>query len=93
MMRRQQVLWASVLIALLLATASALAEGGFRRYWRLSDDVRALRERNQKYVDENARLRREIEALRSDARALERAAREELGLVRPGEIVFSLEAP
>ncbi|MER2560370.1 MAG: septum formation initiator family protein [Myxococcaceae bacterium] len=91
MMRRQQVLWASVFIALLLAAASAMAEGGFRRYVRLSQDVKSLKERNQRLSDDNARMRREVEALRDDPRALERAAREELGLVKPGEIVFSLE--
>ncbi len=91
MMRRQQVLWASVFIALLLAAASAMAEGGFRRYLRLSQDVKSLKERNQRLGDDNARMRREVEALRDDPRALERAAREELGLVKPGEIVFSLE--
>lgn len=93
MMRRRQVLWASVFVALFLAAASAFAEGGFRRYVRLSNDVRTLKDRNQRLTDDNARLRREVDALRSDPRAIERAAREELGLVRPGEIVFSLEAP
>ncbi len=92
-MRRRQVLWASVFVALLLAAASALAEGGFRRYARLTNDVRTVRERNLRLTEDNARLRREVDALRSDPRALERAAREELGLVRPGELVFSLEAP
>ncbi|MBE2253343.1 MAG: septum formation initiator family protein [Myxococcus sp.] len=91
MMRRQQVLWACVFVALILAAASAAAEGGFRRYLRLSQDVKALKDRNKRLGDDNARLRREVEALRDDPRALERAAREELGLVRPGEIVFSLE--
>lgn len=68
-----------------------MAEGGFRRYVRLSQDVKTLKERNQRLSDDNTRLRREVEALRDDPRALERAAREELGLVKPGEIVFSLE--
>ncbi len=91
MMRRQQLLWACVFVALTLAAASAAAEGGFRRYLRLSQDVKSLKERNKRLGDDNVRLRREVEALRDDPRALERAAREELGLVKPGEIVFSLE--
>jgi cell division protein FtsB len=37
---------------------------------------------------ENARLAAEILDLRSDPRAIERLAREELGMVRPGETVF-----
>jgi cell division protein FtsB len=91
MMRRQQFLWACVFVALILAAVSAAAEGGFRRYLRLSQDVKSLKERNKRLGDDNVRLRREVEALRDDPRALERAAREELGLVKPGEIVFSLE--
>lgn len=92
-MHRRHALWASVFAALVLAAASAMAEGGFRRYVRLSNDVRALKDRNQRLSDDNTRLRQEVDALRSDPRALERAAREELGLVKPGEIVFSLEGP
>lgn len=81
------------MVALVLAIGSAVAEGGFRRYWRLQQDMRQLEERNARLADDNARLRREVEALRDDPRAIERAAREELGFVRPGEIVFNLEAP
>jgi cell division protein FtsB len=37
---------------------------------------------------ENVRLAAEIRALRTDPRAIERIAREQLGLARPGETVF-----
>jgi len=37
---------------------------------------------------DNDRLASEIRALRSDGRAIERIAREELGLAAPGETVF-----
>jgi cell division protein FtsB len=37
---------------------------------------------------ENGRLATEIAALRSDPRAIERIAREELGMARPDETVF-----
>lgn len=39
---------------------------------------------------DNLRLAEDIGALRSDPRAIERIAREELGLARPGETVFIL---
>src|SRR5437899_2087032 len=42
---------------------------------------------------ENAHLAQQIAALRSDPRAIERLAREELGLVRPGETVFLVRDP
>ena len=38
--------------------------------------------------DENKKLASEIQALRSDASAIEKLAREELKLVKPGEIVL-----
>ncbi len=93
MVQRRQVLWGAVVVALVLAVGSAVAEGGFRRYFKLTRDVQALKERNGRLAEENARLRREVEALRDDPRALERAVREELGYVRDGELVFNLEAP
>ncbi len=56
---------------------------------------RALRSELQKIEDANARTRREVEALRrevdslkSDPHSVERIARDELGMVRPGELVF-----
>jgi cell division protein FtsB len=39
---------------------------------------------------EIARLRSRIESLRSDPGALERRAREDLGMVRPGDVVIEL---
>lgn len=51
----------------------------------LSHSVSNLRE-------ENSELRAEIKALREDPRAIEKLAREDLGLSRKGEIVFILEA-
>jgi cell division protein FtsB len=48
----------------------------------------ALARELQEIQEENARLAGEIALLRTDARAVERIAREELGLARPGETVF-----
>lgn len=90
-MSRRTLLWAAVVLAAALAGWSASAEGGFRKYLKLTGEVATLKERNRARADENARLRREIAALRTDDRALERAAREELGYLRPGEIVLKLD--
>ena len=91
--RRRQVVWAAVGVSLLLAAGSLAGEGGFRRYARLKRDLEALEERNAKTEAENQRLKREIARVRGEPAALERAARESLGLVRPGEIVFTVEGP
>ncbi len=42
---------------------------------------------------ENARMLDEIQRLRSDPAAIEALAREELGLIRPGEVLFLVENP
>lgn len=89
---RRQILWGAVLAALVLAGFSLVAEGGFRRYWRLQRDLRTIEERNAQLDEENARLRREVQGLREDPAVIERAVREELGFVRPGDVVISLEA-
>lgn len=55
------------------------------RLQELSHSVNSLRE-------ENNQLRAEIKALRENPRAIEKLAREDLGLSRDGEIVFILES-
>jgi cell division protein FtsB len=85
------LLWAAVAAAFVLAGWSASAEGGFRRYVKLNRDVAALREKNAKLAQKNAQLTAEIHALHDDRDAQEQAAREELGFVRPRELIFTLE--
>ncbi len=75
----------------MLALGSLSAEGGFRRYARLKRDVHSLEDRNARLAADNARLKREVQRVRTEPVAIERAARESLGLVRDGEIVFNLE--
>ncbi len=70
---------------------SALEGKGLRQHLRLQREVRAVAARNDELRQENVRLRREARALAGDPAALERAAREELNYVRPGEVVIRLD--
>jgi cell division protein FtsB len=74
------------------AAGAALDPSGLRRHVELSGEVRRMRDENARLSAENAALEREAHALRSDPAALERAAREELRFVRPGERVYWLGA-
>jgi cell division protein FtsB len=75
------------------------SRSGLARYLKLRGERDQLHEANLRTHVANQRLRAELEAL-SDGEgqtelsraAIERAARDELGLVRPGEVVFQLEA-
>ncbi len=44
----------------------------------------------KKLEEENQQLKEEIKALKSDPNAIERVAREELKMVKPGEVVITL---
>ncbi len=77
--------------ALVLAILSAAGPRGLRHLWKLKDDARALAERNATLRSDNERLRREIRQLKEDRRAIERAAREDLGMIGKDEVVFAFE--
>lgn len=82
--------WGVVGAVALAAAAVAWDPDGLRKYLRLQAEVQRMRAENARLADDNAALAREARALRTDRAALERAAREELRLVRPGERVYWL---
>lgn len=68
---------------------------GLARYVKLRRERDALHDGNLKLFEANQRLRAELEALSDDdgnlsKAAVERAARDELGLVKPGEVVYKV---
>lgn len=64
-----------------------LGSGGVVHLWRLRSERGALGGEAFRLLSKNDELRQRILRLRSD-RGLERLARQELGLVRDGEIVY-----
>ncbi len=81
----------AVCVAAGLAFVSLVDARGFRRYFRMQRQLAEASERNRHLAKQNESLKREIEGLRSDPETWERAAREELGFIRPDEIVINLE--
>jgi cell division protein FtsB len=65
-----------------------VGERGALHLWRLQGEKGHLDERNYRLQKENETLRRRIWRLRNDDAYLEKLAREELNLVRPGEVVY-----
>jgi cell division protein FtsB len=78
-------------VALCLAGVSAADASGLRRFFKLRREIATYEQKNQELTAKNASLRLEIEALSGDKKALERAAREDLGLVRPDEVIFNFD--
>jgi len=71
-----------------LAVGSVFGDRGILNLVNKRRQVDALRAELEGLRAENARLTAEIASLRTSPRAIERLAREELGLARPDETVF-----
>ncbi len=76
------------ILIVLIALDTMVGERGALHLWRLRGEKSRLDEQNFRMQKENAALRERISRLRSDDAFLEKMAREELNLVKPGEVVY-----
>jgi cell division protein FtsB len=72
----------------LLMLVTIVGERGALHLWRLRGEKSHLDEQNYRLQRENEALRQRIGRLRNDDGYLEKLAREELNLVRPGEVIY-----
>jgi len=87
-LRRKAALLASVIAIIALVVGSLFGDRGILQVMTQRQRALELAREIEGIRGENARLAAEIHALRTDPRAIERIAREQLGLARPGETVF-----
>ena len=87
-LRRKAATLASIILVAALVVGSLFGDRGFLQLVRQQQRAEVLEREIEELRADNRRLASEIAALRSDPRAIERLAREELGLSRPGETVF-----
>lgn len=80
----------SLLVSLLLSVFFLLGDHGLLEERRQRRELAALQAELATLFTENQRIEAEVARLKKDPRAVERIAREELGLVRPGEVVLKL---
>jgi cell division protein FtsB len=57
---------------------------------RTQNQIRDMRAQIGKLNEENTALAEHVTALKTDAHAIERIAREEMGLARPGELIYKI---
>jgi cell division protein FtsB len=89
-----QLLSVALGLVIVLVTLSALVgEHGVAHLVRLRGEQRELGRATFARLERNARLRTEIQRLRSDERYLEALARRQLGLVKPNETVYRFRRP
>ena len=82
------VLIVSSLFMLAMMAFTVWGDRGLLAMWRTQHDLDRLVREVEIVEQKNATLAREVQRLRSDLGYIEKIAREELGLVRPGEIVL-----
>jgi cell division protein FtsB len=78
------------LALLLLAIHDVFGEHGLLAMRRTQSQMKELRGEIDRLNQENSDLSKQVQALRTDPKAVERIAREEMGLARPGEMIFKL---
>src|SRR5689334_20728778 len=89
-LRRKAALLTCVIAIIGLLLGALFGDRGYLRLLDKRDRADALAVDVERLESENVRLAAEIRALKTEPRAIERIAREELGLARPGEKVFLL---
>jgi cell division protein FtsB len=80
-----------VFISCVLVVDALVGDKGFIEMLRARRDSAALAAEIARVKQENARLREEARRLREDPDAIEEVARRELGLMRPGELLFIIK--
>ena len=78
-------------ISLIAVPVLLLEPQGMPRMRGLDQDLRGVEAENAELRRDVARLRQEVKDLRDDPSAVERIAREQLGLVRKNEVVFQFD--
>jgi cell division protein FtsB len=87
-LRHKAAILASIILVAALVLNSFFGDKGLIHLMTQRDRLERLRREVEELRSMNAHLAHEITALRTNPNAIERIAREELGLVHAGEIVF-----
>lgn len=86
--RRKLATAAMSVLVLMLAYHVVFAANGMVAYQRKRAEHEKLRQDILRLQQENNRISERVRELKSDPRAIEREAREQLKYARPGEVVF-----
>jgi cell division protein FtsB len=89
--RRRLLNAALLFVAVVLTTDALVGDKGFLVTARARQEAQAEAARLAALKLENARLREEKRRLNEDAATIEAEARRQLGLARPGEVMFILK--
>lgn len=75
-------------LAAITVAFTLFGDGSYGDLAQLRETLAGQRRKNDTLHEQVAGLKRDVSTLQSDDRALEKAARNELGMARPDELVF-----
>jgi len=78
---------------IVFAVSTVLGRQGLSSLFEARDDYNELDRSVTQLQRDNIRLQARVHQLESDDRYIEKVARERLGLVKPGEIIYRFDAP
>ena len=81
----------AVVLSFVMVTLAYVGENGRPRLEALAGEYERLAEKTESLRAENLQLKNQIEAFNSDYSTIERAAREQLGMVKKKEIILQFD--
>ena len=87
---QRNAIYVLLLVCIALVVHEIFGQRGFLAMRQQQKEVEALQQQMQHLQQENLALEKQINALRSDPKAIERVAREQMRMARPGEIIYTL---
>jgi cell division protein FtsB len=87
---RRNVSWFLAAGLALLLLQDVFGTHGVLAMRRTQQEASAVRHEIDQMNEENRRLEDRVKELKTDPKAIERIAREEMGLARPGEYIFKI---
>ena len=88
---KSMVLASLLFCALGAATISLFGDGSYSRMQTLKRNLSSQQDKNVELKSQVSKLEEEVYGIQNDARVLEKAARNELGLARPDERIIIFE--
>ncbi|MFY9744762.1 MAG: septum formation initiator family protein [Acidobacteriaceae bacterium] len=92
-MRRRIATGAVIAAALVFGYHAIFGENGLNVYQQRRSEDKSVQKRIDELQKENVHLRQQVQALKTDPDAIEREARSRLHYARPGEVIWTEDAP
>ena len=82
-----------LLLMAVLAVHDIFGQHGFLAMRRTEREIARIKQELGQLNEENRQLAEQVKALKSDPQLIEKIARDELGLARPGEVIIKIPQP